>query len=182
VEIEGEFYWDGGLVSNTPLQYVLDSATRCDMTVFQVDLFSAHGDMPKNLSEVLQREKDIRYSSRTRINTDLNRHIEELRAAAGRLVEKLPPELRDDPDARALASLPRPGAICVMHLINRREQFETQSKDYEFSRVTIDGHWRSGLADARASLHHALWEERVHHEEGIVTFDLTNPAGPVVRG
>lgn len=182
IEIDGEAYWDGGLVSNTPLQYVLDTAPRCDMSVFQVDLFSARGDMPRNLSEVLQRDKDIRYSSRTRINTDLNRHIEELRVAANRLVKKLPPELRDDPDARALASLPRPGAVCVMHLINRREHFETQSKDYEFSRATIAGHWRSGREDARASLHHRLWQERKCHRQGMVTFDLTNPEGPQVRG
>ena len=148
------------------------------MTVYQVDLFNARGSMPANLSEVLQREKDIRYSSRTRINTELQRQIEDLRVAASRLAKKLPPELRDDPDARALASLPRPGAVHVMHLINRREQFETQSKDYEFSRVTIEGHWRSGLDDARASLRHPLWQGRTHREQGIVTFDLTNPDGP----
>ena len=181
VEIDGEAYWDGGLVSNTPLQYVLDSEPTRDMTVFQLDLFNARGSLPKNLGEVLQREKDIRYSSRTRINTELNRQIEELRAAARRLAEKLPPEWRDDPDARALASLPRPGSVHVMHLINRREQFETQSMDYEFSRATIDGHWKSGLRDAGDSLRHDLWHRR-GQKEGIVTYDLTNPSGPQVRG
>ena len=182
VEIEGEYYWDGGLVSNTPLQYVLDTAPRCDMNVFQVDLFNARGEMPKNISEVLQRDKDIRYSSRTRINTDLNRQIEELCLAAGRLAKRLPPEWRDDPDVKALAALPRPGSVSVMHLINRREQFETQSKDYEFSRATVNGHWSSGLADGLASLRHPLWQDRSRTKRGIVTFDLTNPDGPKVRG
>ncbi|WP_121119653.1 patatin-like phospholipase family protein [Croceibacterium ferulae] len=181
VMIDGEAWWDGGLVSNTPLQHVLDTSAQADLTVFQVDLFHALGDLPTNLSEVLQRDKDIRYSSRTRMNTDLQQQLEELRLAAARLLAKLPPELRDDADAQTLSALPRPGAVCVMHLINRREQFETQSKDYEFSRATVNGHWASGVTDAVESLAHPLWQERDQYQRGIVTFDLTHPAGPQVR-
>ncbi|WP_152608545.1 patatin-like phospholipase family protein [Croceibacterium mercuriale] len=180
VMIDGEAWWDGGLVSNTPLQHVLDEA-QGDLTVFQVDLFHALGDMPTNISEVLQRDKDIRYSSRTRMNTDLQQQLEELRLAAARLVAKLPPELQDDPDVRALSVLPRPGAVCVLHLINRREPFETQSKDYEFSRATVNGHWESGIADGTESLRHPLWQARDRYRRGIVTFDLTHPDGPQVR-
>lgn len=182
VEIDGEAYWDGGLVSNTPLQYVLDAAPQSDMTVFQVDLFSARGAVPRSVSEAMQREKDIRFSSRTRLNTELTRQIEDMRATAARLVAKLPPEMRDDADARALAALPSPGAVCVMHLINRSEHHETQSKDYEFSRLSVNGHWRSGLSDARTSLADSRWRNRRHHRRGIVTYDLTNPHGAIVRG
>ncbi|WP_347303623.1 patatin-like phospholipase family protein [Croceibacterium sp. TMG7-5b_MA50] len=181
VMIEGEAYWDGGLVSNTPLQYVLDGSPQTDLTVYQVDLFHALGDLPTDLAQVLQREKDIRYSSRTRMNTDLQQRLEELRLAAARLVKKLPPELRDDADAQELAHLPRPGAVHVLHLINRREMFETQSKDYEFSRITVDGHWASGLTDAAESIGHALWQERGRYRRGIVTYDLTHPDGPQIR-
>jgi NTE family protein len=70
VEIEGEQYWDGGLVSNTPLQWMTETAPRRDTLAFQVDLWSARGDFPRNVLDVTTREKEIRYSSRTRAGTD----------------------------------------------------------------------------------------------------------------
>ena len=178
VIVDGEPYWDGGLVSNTPLQYLLDQRSSGDATIFQVDLFSARGAMPQTLSDVLQREKDIRYSSRTRFNTDMEKELERLRHAATRLVRKLPDALKDDPDAQFLAKSRCEGAITIMHLINRGEAYETQSKDYEFSRQTVNGHWDAGRADAEHSLNHARWKNRLPHSGGIVTFDLAgDPAG-----
>ncbi|MDE2004497.1 MAG: patatin-like phospholipase family protein, partial [Betaproteobacteria bacterium] len=102
IEIDGELYWDGGLVSNTPLQYVLDQPEVANRLVFQVDLFVAEGPVPTNLVQVAEREKDIRFSSRTRLNTTnaLARHA--LTQAARRLVAKLPPNLASDPDLQAL--------------------------------------------------------------------------------
>ena len=70
IEIEGEYYWDGGLISNTPLQWVVDASPRQDTLAFQVDLWSARGELPGNLAEVATRQKEIQYSSRTRANTD----------------------------------------------------------------------------------------------------------------
>src|SRR4029077_13213639 len=98
VEVDGEHYWDGGLVSNTPLQHVLDQPATRHRVAFQVDLFPARGKLPATLPEVREREKDIRFSSRTRFNTDVevDRHI--IARAAQRLVSRLPPELQDDPD------------------------------------------------------------------------------------
>lgn len=182
VKIGEEYFWDGGLVSNTPLQYVLDLEPRSDMTIVQVDLFSAMGTVPSTVAGALQREKDIRYSSRTRLNTDLTRRLDNLRAATARLLEKLPPELRDDPDARLLGTAARPGVVRVLHLINRGEDHESQSKDYEFSRATLNGHWDDGFDDATKSMQDPLWTGRDKLREGIVTYDLTNPDGPVVRG
>ena len=92
VVIEGEPYWDGGLVSNTPLQYILDyTDDDSDKCIFQVDLFSARGAMPQNLFEVAQREKEIRYSSRTRLNTDAFAELQTIRRAVRRLLDKMPP-------------------------------------------------------------------------------------------
>ena len=182
VVIDGEPYWDGGLVSNTPLQHVLDVADRCDMTIYQVDLFHARGAMPKDLSEVLQREKDIRYSSRTRFNTDAAQQLEALRLAACRLLEKLPDELRDDPDAKALTAIAGPGAVRILHVINRRDLYESYSKDYEFSRVTVNEHWATGAGDMAVSLDHPLWTERDTSARGVITYDCTNPDGARRRG
>src|ERR1700678_4328106 len=103
IEIDGKFYWDGGVVSNTPMQYVLEvSGQRSDACIFQIDLFSARGRMPQGLPDVVQREKEIRYSSRTRLNTDFFMELQAMRRAACRLLEKLPPELHDDPDVKIL--------------------------------------------------------------------------------
>ena len=98
IEIDGEHYWDGGIVSNTPLQYVLDARLESSMLVFQVDLFSARGALPRNLLDVDERHKDIRYSSRTRLNTDAARAPRRVCGARiERLIEKLPAQLRRRP-------------------------------------------------------------------------------------
>jgi len=172
VEIDGEWYWDGGLVSNTPLQYVLDNRSPCEMTVFQVDLFPSRGAVPKTMADIAQREKDIRFSSRTRMNTDLSKRLQEMRAAAQRLAHKLPDDLRDDPDLHHLLGCRPAGAVAVMHLINRPRGYETMSKDYEFSRMTVTEHWDAGKADALWSLQKADWTGRALKPDEIMTFDL----------
>src|SRR6201997_1328964 len=104
VEIEGEHYWDGGLVSNTPLQWVVETEPRRDTIAFQVDLWSARGEFPRNIFDVMTREKESRYSSRTRAGTEQFRHIQKLRRAAAGLLEKLPDDLRNTPEAQLLGT------------------------------------------------------------------------------
>ena len=103
-EIEGEHYWDGGLVSNTPLEWVLDSRPRQDTLAFQIDLWSATGEFPRNLIESDLRQKDIRFSSRTRAATDEFKKEQLLRRAAAKLLAKAPETLRQTPEAELLAS------------------------------------------------------------------------------
>ena len=79
IKIEGEYYWDGGIVSNTPLQYLLDQEPSESSLVFQVDLFSARGELPRQMADVLARQKDITYSSRTRQNTDMYARVHTLK-------------------------------------------------------------------------------------------------------
>ncbi|WP_353228323.1 patatin-like phospholipase family protein [Novosphingobium sp.] len=172
VMIDGEPYWDGGIVSNTPLQFVLDERSEQPLLVFQVDLFSARGMMPRSIAEAVQREKDIRYSSRTRLNTDVQTRLADLEETLARLAAKLPDSLKDDPDYRMLTTRHCGGPVTVMHLINRSEDYESQGKDYEFSRATITGHWQSGKADVERSFANPHWQHRVPPKNGIVTFDL----------
>ena len=96
VEIEGEHFWDGGISSNTPLDYVLEDLTE-DLLIFQVDLFSARGLLPVSLLEAAEREKDIRFSSRTRMNTDKNKQVHNARKVLRELIDKLPEHLKNDP-------------------------------------------------------------------------------------
>jgi NTE family protein len=178
VEIDGEHYWDGGLVSNTPLQYVLDQPSRGRRVVFQVDLFPARGELPGTLAESAEREKDIRFSSRTRLNTTQLLERERLAQAARRLLDKLPPELRRDPDAQALAArLRSEGAVDVVHLIYRRTRYETDAKDYEFSRLSMVEHWDAGHADMAGTLRDPRWLQRRRDGVGVQVFDVASDAG-----
>lgn len=174
IEIDGEHYWDGGLVSNTPLQYVLDQPGKRRRVVFQVDLFAATGALPTTLAEVTEREKDIRFSSRTRLNTtnELDRQV--IAQAARRLRAKLPPAWRDDPDLQALSRVRCESAVDVVHLIYRSKHYETQSKDYEFSRLSMREHWEAGRADMAHTLHDPRWLERERSATGVHVFDLTS--------
>lgn len=175
VEIEGERYWDGGVVSNTPLQYLLDAERDTSLLVFQVDLFSARGTLPRNMLDVHERHKDILYSSRTRFNTDAARAAQELRRAIRRLLDKLPASLRDDTDVRFIARTCASSAYMnVVHLIYREKYYETQTKDYEFSRVSMEEHWQAGVNDTRRTLRHQdLWLQPPDDLAGVRTFDIT---------
>lgn len=173
VEIDGQFYWDGGLVSNTPLQYVYDERPNEELCIFQVDLFNARGKMPTSIWDIEARTKDIRFSSRTRLNTDILCDMHMKRETGRRLYDKLPPELRDDPDARALLSNNRDPDITIAHLIYRQTRHEKQSKDYEFSRASVRDHWQAGIEDVTTTLTHPDWKSR-HQDTGHVrVFDLT---------
>ena len=174
VEIDGQLYWDGGLVSNTPLQYVLDDGgPREDMCLFQIDLFSARGQAPLAFWDVEQRMKDIRFSSRTRLNTDRFREMQTLRRAARRLCAKLPDALKADPDARLLEGCGCDAAITIVHLIHRGAAYERTSKDYEFSRASVEEHWQAGMDDVNRTLRHKDWRTRHRPEEGVTVLDLT---------
>jgi NTE family protein len=111
VKIDGEYYWDGGLVSNTPLWYVLDDSPQMNALIVQVDLFNMQGELPDSLDRVMEREKDIRYSSKTRFNTKRVKELAELRAALGRLLAKLPPTLATDADAKLLVEASKAGLL-----------------------------------------------------------------------
>jgi NTE family protein len=173
VEIDGEHYWDGGIASNTPLDYVLDSETDRDLLIFQVDLFSARGELPRTLLEAAEREKDIRYSSRTRMNTDKNRMIHNTRKALRELYARLPDELRNDPSLEILCKAAQENTVTVVHLIYRSKTYETSSKDYDFSHVAMVEHWEAGVRDVHQSMRHKDWLERPQSGETMVTYDLT---------
>jgi NTE family protein len=174
VEIEGEHYWDGGLVSNTPLQWIADSRPHFDTLAFQVDLWNARGELPFSIADVATRQKEIQYSSRTRAGTDSFKHIQRLRGALADLFEKLPDALRNGPEARLLQPLGDHKVYNIVHLIYRAKNYEGQSKDYDFSRASMEEHWRAGYRDAIRTLRHPEVLERPAHHEGVFTFDLSH--------
>jgi NTE family protein len=176
VEIDGEFFWDGGIASNTPLDYVLDQESVEDLLIFQVDLFSARGRLPQTLLEAAEREKDIRFSSRTRMNTDKNKQIHNTRKALRDLIARLPDHLRDDPAYAILHQAAEENTVTVVHLIYRKRDYEASSKDYDFSRLNMLEHWKSGEQDVYVSMHHPDWLQQPQNGETMVTWDLTAEA------
>jgi len=182
VHIDGEDYWDGGIVSNTPLQYVLDMHPRSEsLMVLQVDLFSARGAMPRTLAETMERQKDITYSSRTRMNTDALASNMNLQQAIADLIGKLPAALQKDPSVQAVCGQLNHEPIEIVHLIYRDKPYELDSKDYEFSRASVDEHWDAGLRDIRNTLDHPEWLQSAALANGVTTFDLTEPNARRVR-
>src|ERR1700692_667861 len=172
VVVEGEHFWDGGIASNTPLDYVLEDIAE-DLLIFQVDLFSARGPLPMTLLEPTEREKNIRYSSRTRMNTDKNKQIHNARKALRELIGKLPDYLKNDPSVELLCKLSRESTVTVVHLIYRSKNYESSSKDYDFSHVGMVEHWGAGVRDVHLSMRHKDWLERPQSDETMVTYDLT---------
>ncbi|WP_077036674.1 patatin-like phospholipase family protein [Pelomonas sp. KK5] len=182
VPVDERLYWDGGLVSNTPLQFVLDAQPHTEaLLVWQVDLFSAAGPLPTTMSEVMERQKDITYSSRTRRNTDALAANLNLQQAIADLIDKLPPALRDDPSVAAVQAQLTHAPIDIFHLIYRDKPYETESKDYEFSRATVDEHWAAGLRDMEQTLAHPEALRSEVQTNGVTTFDLADPGNQRVE-
>jgi NTE family protein len=182
IEIEGEHYWDGGIASNTPLDYVLDTEIDRDLLIFQVDLFSARGPLPQTLLEAAEREKDIRFSSRTRMNTDKNRQVHEARRAVRDLIMKLPDDLKNDPSVQFLCKAAKENTVTVVHLIYRSKNYETSSKDYDFSHIAMAEHWNAGARDVHLSMRHKDRLERPQSGETMVTYDLTGDGRLTING
>ena len=173
VEVGGELYWDGGIVSNTPLWYVVDEDYRMNALVLQVDVFSGAGEMPQNLRQAQERVKDIQYASKTRLNTTRVREIEELRGALHRVIEKLPAALKSDPDVERLTAISTRGAVALLHFINRHNTQSANFKDFEFSRATVTDLWNGGLEDARRAIASPKWKEAMELASGIGIYDMT---------
>lgn len=174
-EIDGEYYWDGGLVSNTPLDWVLDSFPRMDTLAFQVDLWNSKGEVPLSLNDAEVRQKEIRFSSRTRASTDGFKKAQILRRAAAKLLKEIPDALKATPEARLLAEDADEKVFNIIQLIYRTRKYEGTSKDYEFSRRTMEEHWTSGYNDAVETLRFPEVLQRPQGLDGVLTFDLAHP-------
>ncbi|WP_230769742.1 patatin-like phospholipase family protein [Sphingomonas sp. Leaf4] len=175
VEIDGRWYWDGGLVSNTPLTHILDHQ-RDPMLVFQVDLFAAEATMPRTIGDVVAREKEIRFSSRTRQVSAERLHLRQERELIRRLVARLPADLRDDADVRALEALADEHPLSLVHLIYRANAWEGGARDYEFSARAMEEHWAAGRAAIAETMANAQVVAANIVDGRTAAFDLTpNP-------
>ena len=134
------------------MEWVLGSVPRRDTLAFQVDLWNARGELPKDMIGVEVRHKEIIYSSRNRAATERYRYVQKLRIALARLLEKIPEELRNGDDAKLLLSEADDKVCNIVHLIYRARPYEGIAKDFEFSRRTMEEHWQTGYRNARQTV------------------------------
>ena len=172
VRIGTDYFWDGGLVSNTPLQHLLAQDEDRNALVFQVDLFSAKGVLPRTIQDVLARQKDIVYSSRTRNTTDSFRRLQRWKKRAYQALLKVPEDMLTDEERemkRRLAQLPE---MTILQLIYQQRSYEGEAKDYEFSATSMREHWQSGYEDTKRTLLRTEWLAIPPPGTGIVTHDV----------
>lgn len=172
VEIDGRFYWDGGIVSNTPLEHILDEWPRNDTLAFQVDLWSARGEFPQTMMDVLERTKDIQFSSRTRHGTDMVARMQQLRTALTDLIEQLPDKKLPADLRKTLEPWLDDRVVNIVHLIYQAKPHEQQFKDYAFGSISMQNHWESGLRDTRQTLTRPEWFNLPSRDCGYAVHDI----------
>jgi NTE family protein len=173
VEIDGEYYWDGGLVSNTPLAEILDEKNTKNTLVFQIDLWSSTGRLPENFFDITERTKDIQFSSRTRLVTDMIARRQKNRKIIKELLKHISPNIKkDNVWCKKAEELAQDVVTNIIQLIYKDKSYEGHYKDYEFSRPTMHEHWSSGLTDIRETFKNKSWLDLPSPEKGFVTHDI----------
>jgi NTE family protein len=172
VEIDGEYYWDGGVMSNTPLAYVIGEDYRMEALIVQVDVFSGVGEMPKNLEQATERLKDIQYQSKQSLAFGMIRRIEEVRSQIAELIADLPPEMRKKPNVKKLEEVSHRGRLSLIHLVNRTDNQSYDVKDYEFSHHSVEALWHAGHDDVLKGVMHPDAFRVTDLGNGMRKFDL----------
>jgi NTE family protein len=172
VKIGTDHFWDGGIVSNTPLQHLLDQEDRLNTLIFQIDLFSARGVLPRDLQDVMARHKDIMYSSRTRYNTDVYRRIHTWKKRLHLALDKIPEDRLSDEERKFKEELDNMPEITILQMIYQQKAYEGHAKDHEFSGTSMREHWQSGYEDTRRALRRKDWLTMPPHGAGIVVHDV----------
>jgi NTE family protein len=172
VQIGTDYFWDGGIVSNTPLQHLLAQPDNLNSLVFQVDLFSARGALPRTMSDVLGRHKDITYSSRTRQVTDMFARLQRWKHRCFEALQKIPPDQLTDEDRQMLESLSDLPRATILQMIYQQKSYEGNARDYEFSADSMHEHWKNGHEDTVHSLKRKDWLAMPPRNVGVVTHDV----------
>jgi hypothetical protein len=105
-------------------------------------------------------------------SSDGFRRDQKLRNALASLIEKLPEDLRNAPELEVLRPAAHPAVYNIVQLIYRAKGYEGDSKDYEFSRQSMEEHWGAGYYDTVRTLRHSEVLQRPQNLDGVLTFDL----------
>lgn len=172
VRVGGELYWDGGIYSNTPLDVLLDDMPRVDNLCFMVALFNPVGAEPRSIPEVETRQKDILYGTRAKEHIQAYSKTHNLRRAVRALHERLPEDLRNDPELRSFLEQGCHTTMHIVELICPARNWELAFKDIDFSWEAIEDRWERGYRDAARMLELCPWEDPVPPHTGVVVHHL----------
>jgi NTE family protein len=167
VRIDGEAYWDGGICSNTPIEAVFDDNPRRSSVVFAVQIWHTRGQEPESVAQVLNRQKDIMFASRTKSHIPRQAQLHQMRHIIRELFSMLPKDQRDTPEAREFASY---GCGTVMHIVEiNAPSFDGEgySRDIDFSQASIQERWQTGYADTRRMIARRPWENPIDPKVGV---------------
>jgi NTE family protein len=168
VRIDGRLYWDGGVLSNTPVEAVFDDARRKNSIVFAVHLWNHHGPEPKTIWDVMNRQKDLQYSSRAATHIKRQKQLHRLRHIIAELSRLLPEEAQRDPQIAEMASYGCLTRMHVVRLLAPKLDNEDHTKDIDFSPQGIRSRWEAGYRDMREALLRAPWREPYDPMEGFI--------------
>ena len=171
VRIDGEPYWDGGIFSNTPVEAVLDDRPRRNSVIFTTNLWNPDGPEPETLWEVLGREKDIQYASRTQSHITRQQQIHHLRHIIRELARHVPVKAATSAEIKELASWGCGTTMHVVPLLAPPREGEDQLKDIDFTPTGIDTRLQAGLAEGRRVLKAAPWQHPVDPMAGVIIHD-----------
>jgi NTE family protein len=168
VRIDDELYWDGGILSNTPTEAVFDDNPRRDSLIFSVHLWNPQGAEPETMAEVLNRQKDVQYSSRIASQIARQQQIHKLRHIISSLAARLPDGIREGADVQELASYGCQTTMHVVRLLAPQLDRETHTKDIDFSTEGVEQRWAAGYAHTKSVLSCRPWEQSVDPLAGVV--------------
>jgi NTE family protein len=168
VRIDDDLYWDGGILSNTPVEAVFDDNPRRNSVVFAVHIWNPHGPEPDTIWQVMNRQKDIQYSSRAVSHIARQKQMHRLRHVIAELVAHLPEAERTNPAVKELASY---GCLTRMHVVRLLAHLldgEDHTKDIDFSPAGIRKRWKAGFANTSRVLEMAPWSGEFDPMEGFI--------------
>ncbi|MET4117199.1 NTE family protein [Bradyrhizobium sp. JR4.1] len=168
VRIDGELYWDGGILSNTPTEAVFDDNPRKNSLIFAVHLWNPVGAEPTTMAEVLNRHKDVQYSSRIASQITRQQQAHRLRHVINQLAARLPESERSDPAVRELASYGCPTRMHVVRLLAPQLDRENHTKDIDFSPSGIMRRWDAGYSHTKSVLERRPWVGEFDPLAGVV--------------
>jgi len=170
VRIDGKAYWDGGIYSNTPVEAVFDDSPRQSSVIFAVQIWHARGPEPESVAEVFARQKDIMFGSHSKSHIARQAELHRMRHVVRTLVEMLPEERRNTPEVQDLA---RYGCTTVMHLVEINAEpleGETNSREYDFTKTTIEARWHAGYTDTGRVIAKRPWENKIDPSVGVAVY------------
>jgi NTE family protein len=168
MRIDGELYWDGGILSNTPTEAVFDDIPRKNSLIFAVHLWNPLGAEPTTMAEVLNRHKDVQYSSRIASHIARQQQAHRLRHVINQLAARLPESERNSEAVRELAGYGCPTRMHVVRLLAPQLDNETHTKDIDFSPAGIMKRWDAGYAHTKAVLRRSPWVGEFDPLSGVI--------------